>query len=209
MGSLTDKVRNEDAVPEPLEHPPPPAEGDRQSGRMMKAEFLEPARSARLFIALWPCAALQDALAAWRRHWQWNAGATIVPTERLHLTLHFLGAVPRERLPALREALRLPFAPFELALGRPALWPGGVAVIEPEPLPARLRQLQSALGEAVQSLALPTGTRAFRPHLTMARRAFSAIPPATGPALSWQVREFVLVESHLGGGSYEILQTYA
>ena len=31
-----------------------------------------------------------------------------VRAERLHLTLHFLGDVPRERLPALGEALSVP-----------------------------------------------------------------------------------------------------
>lgn len=175
----------------------------------MTGERLGQARSARLFIALWPRPALRDALEAWRQQWHWNAGATPVPAERLHLTLRFLGAVPRERLPALREALRLPFAPFALALGRPALWPGGIAVIEPEPLPAPLCQLHAALGEAVQSLALPTDARAFRPHVTIASRAVSATLPAAGPGLSWQVREFALIESHRHtGGGYEILQTF-
>lgn len=166
--------------------------------------------SARLFIALWPGAELRDELAAWCGHWHWPAAAKPVAAHRLHLTLHFIGDVPRARLPALREALRLPFAPFTLALGRPALWPGGIAVLVPERLPPRLLQLHAALGAALQGQALPTEARAYRPHLTLARRAGAALPPACGPRLHWPVRGYVLVESRpQAQGGYQVLQAYA
>jgi 2'-5' RNA ligase len=70
-----------------------------------------PSGSACLFIALWPGPEVRDALAAWSGQWHWHAAARWVPAERLHLILHFLGDVPRERLPALGEALSVPFAP--------------------------------------------------------------------------------------------------
>jgi RNA 2',3'-cyclic 3'-phosphodiesterase len=167
------------------------------------------AGSARLFIALWPDAGVRDALADWSGQWQWNAAAKRVPAERLHLTLHFLGDVPRARMPALRVALRLPFAPFSVSLGRPALWPGGIAVLEPDRVPTRLRQLHAALGEALQRLTLPAEQRIYRPHVTLARRAGSALPPLRGPRLRWPVRGYALVESRpQPAADYEVLQAY-
>ena len=165
--------------------------------------------SARLFIALWPGPELRDALGTWCATWPCDARAKRVPARQLHMTLHFLGAVPRERLPALRQALGLPFAPFALSLGRPALWPGQTAVLEPERVPLRLQRLHGALGAALQDLALPIETRLFRPHLTIARRAGSASPPAAGPGLRWPVRGYALVESRpQAQGGYAVLQTW-
>ncbi len=163
--------------------------------------------SARLFIALWPDPAVRDALAAWSEQWQWNARASRVRAERLHLTLHFLGDVPRALLPALKPVLRLPFAPFTLALGRGAVWRGGVAVLEPDPVPLRLHQLHDALGEALRGLALPIETRPYRPHLTLARRASAALSPGRGPRLRWPVHSYALVESRPTAG-YEVIQAY-
>jgi 2'-5' RNA ligase len=169
----------------------------------------EPAGSARLFIALWPGPELRDALGAWCGTWPCSARAKRVPAAQLHLTLHFLGNVARDRLPALRQGLRLPFAPFTLALGRPALWPGQTAVLEPERVPPRLQRLHAGLGAALQGLALPVELRGFRPHLTVARRAGSALPPAAGPGLRWPVRGYALVESRPPAqGGYAVLHTW-
>jgi 2'-5' RNA ligase len=174
----------------------------------MTGTALDATGSARLFIALWPDPALRDALAAWSEQWQWPAGARRVRAERLHLTLHFLGEVPRTVVPALKPVLRVPFAPFSLSLGRAALWRGGVAVLEPDRVPPRLRQLHDRLGEALRSLALPVETRPYRPHLTLARRAsLAAPPPPKEPQLRWPVRGYALIESR-STGDYEVLQAY-
>ena len=55
---------------------------------------------ARLFLALWPPPAVREAIAGWRGAWWWPPAARLVQDERLHLTLHFIGAVPASRLPA-------------------------------------------------------------------------------------------------------------
>lgn len=130
-----------------------------------------------------------------------------MPAERLHLTLHFLGAVPRERVPALRAALALPFAPFALTLSRPALWAGGIAVLEPALIPPALADLRAALGAALLHVGLAAEARPWRPHLTLARRAAGATPPARCAAPCWRVSSFALVESRLPAG-YTVLQRY-
>ncbi len=165
-----------------------------------------PEESARLFLALWPGEVLRGRLADWSRGCVWPAGARPVPPAQWHLTLHFLGAVPRARLPALREALRLPcmpFAPFTLTLGQPALWRGGTAVLEAAAAP-RLLALHAALGSALLAEGLRVEARPYRPHLTLARRAPQAVLPPAGPALRWPVRGWALVES--GQQGYQVLQ---
>jgi len=175
---------------------------------MASAERSLPA-TARLFVALWPGPEVGQALQAWGRRWPGVAAAQPVPLQRLHLTLHFLGDVPRDWLPGLMAAIAVPFTPFVLPLGRSALWPGGIAVLEPERVPAPLARLHAAIGERLQRLSLPTEARPFRPHVTLARRAGTAAAPGSGPPVHWPVRGFVLVESHRPPDTgYRIVQRY-
>lgn len=161
---------------------------------------------SRLFVALWPDAQVRKQLALWRDQWDWPRGATPVRDELLHMTLHFLGSVDHARIDALRAALALPFAPFELDFGEPVLWPHGIAVLEPKAAPAQLVQLHADLASALRGLEMPVEDRAFKPHVTMARRAAKATVPAGGPALMWAVDGYALMESRAGG--YSVLQQY-
>ena len=172
----------------------------------------EPARlpTARLFVGLWPPVAVREALAALQGLWSWPAGAALVPPDRLHLTLHFLGQVPVDRVPALRDALEVPFEPhvLELAQGRWRLWPGGIAVLELA-APAALQRLHAALGAALQSFGWPVEARRYRPHVTFARRATGAQLPRELPSqLQWPVQDgYVLVHS-IPGKDYELLHAF-
>lgn len=160
---------------------------------------------ARLFIALWPDSAERAALAAWRDAWTWPRHATPVRTERLHATLHFLGEVPAERIAPLTAALQVPAAPFTLELGQCALWPHGIAVLEPAGVPQELLKLHDSLGQVLRGLALPVDPRPYRPHVTMARRAANAVAPGSGPRIRWPVGHYALVSSADG---YTVLQRY-
>ena len=165
--------------------------------------------TARLFLALWPSEGVREALLAWRDGWRWPRGATPVQAERLHLTLHFIGSVPRARLPELADGLQVPFRPFDLKLGHPALWKYGIAVLEPDVVPEPLLELQAALGAALHRLGLPPEQRPYRPHVTLARRADGAIPPADGPPIRWRARSYALMQSKLGPeGQYTTLEKF-
>lgn len=166
-----------------------------------------PQAQARLFLALWPEPGLRQALLAHQRDWQWPLKCTWVRPENLHLTLHFIGAVPREKLGEITARLAVPLAPFALELGRPALWQAGVAVLEPLAVPSGLLQLRERLGLALQQLGLPVESRPFRPHVTLARHAGGARPPTSAPLLHWPVVDYALVES--AAGQYQVLQRYA
>ncbi|HEX8611029.1 MAG TPA: RNA 2',3'-cyclic phosphodiesterase [Telluria sp.] len=160
---------------------------------------------ARLFLALWPGAAVRGELAAWRDGWTWPKTASPVRTERLHVTLHFLGDVASERLPELVDGLRVPFTPFTLDFGRNALWPRGIAVLEPDPVPPALLALHASLARAMAPLALAPDERLYRPHVTLARRAGNARIINDGPPLAWHIDRYALVRSDQG---YTVLQDY-
>ena len=166
---------------------------------------------ARLFLALWPDAAVRAQLAQWRDGLAWPKSATPVPGEQLHLTLHFIGEVDEQRIDAVAAQLDVACAPFTLTLGSAVLWPHGIAVLEPASTPDALAGLHGALRERLLALGLPVETRGYLPHVTLARRAGGAsVAAASGPALTWAVNSYALVRSRPGpGGGYEIVRRYA
>lgn len=104
-------------------------------------------------------------------------GQSIKPTvtEKLHITLKFLGATPADRVPLIVQSLTEIAAgakSFEVRLQglgvfpdlkRPAVcWAGLVES-------ASLRSLAEAIEVAISPLGFPRETRSFHPHLTLAR----------------------------------------
>ncbi|HEX2547109.1 MAG TPA: RNA 2',3'-cyclic phosphodiesterase [Ramlibacter sp.] len=168
------------------------------------------AASVRLFLGLWPTAEVRDAVQAHAQAWQWPASARRTRLERLHVTLHFIGAVPTARLDEVRQGLAVPFAGCELLLDRMAVWPGGIAVLEAGEVPRELVQLHAALAQKLRALQLPVEERRYRPHVTLARKAFGARPPPDAQPLRWSAPPgYLLVESLPGGRGYAPVQVYA
>jgi 2'-5' RNA ligase len=163
---------------------------------------------ARLFVTLWPGDPVRAALRAYCDSWQWPGTAAAVPGAKLHLTLHFLGSQPRALLPALEQALAVPFTPFDLAFGTPEVWPHGAAVLAPSVTPQALLDLHAALGPALLSVGIPLEERQFRPHVTLGRRARGAVPPAAPAQLAWPVSGYALVASQPAHGGYTVLRSY-
>jgi 2'-5' RNA ligase len=151
--------------------------------------------NARLFLALMPGEALKAGLAKHSDQWHWPADAARYAPADWHITLHFMGSVPHQRLDELRTVLAVQFTPFDVRLGLPELWPHGLAVLCPETVPQALQQLHADLGHAVLGLGLRTDPRRFRPHLTLARHAAQARAPLLPPALDWRVEAYVLMVS--------------
>ena len=169
---------------------------------------MAPAETARVFLALQPPATVRAALADHVAACHWPAEAAVYAPADWHLTLHFIGAVPRERLPALCAGLAVDLQPFTLHLGEPALWPHGLAVLLPEATPAALQALHAALGACLLDLGLHTDTRPYQPHLTLARRA-ALTQFAAAPSCDWPVRSYVLMESTgQPEARYRVLQHY-
>jgi 2'-5' RNA ligase len=159
----------------------------------------------RLFIGLWPDAALREALARYQAAWQWPRGAARVSHERLHLTLHFLGDVATERVPALSLGLdAVALQPFTLQWERPEVWNGGIAVLRPAACEG-LHALHGSVGRVLAQQGFALERRGFKPHLTLARKAVGAVPPVEQQLPAWPVRDFVLVASQAG---YRVLSRH-
>jgi len=164
---------------------------------------------ARLFVTLWPDEPVRASLRAYRNDWQWPGSAAAVPGAKLHLTLHFLGNQPIALLPALEQALAVPFTPFDLGLGTPEVWSHGAAVLAPLVTPQDLLDLHAALGQALQRVGIALEARPFRPHVTLGRHAGGAVPPAAPAQIAWPVTGYALVASQPGHGGYTVLRTYS
>jgi RNA 2',3'-cyclic 3'-phosphodiesterase len=109
----------------------------------------------------------------------------------------------------------VPLEPFDLVLDQPKVWPHGLAVLCPPELPAALRDLHARLGQALRGLglALALDARPYAPHVTLARHAAAAIPPAAcAPVrwpVRWPVRGFALVLSTgLKAPRYRVIRQY-
>ena len=167
------------------------------------------ASTARLFLALLPDEATRAVLAAHADAWHWPGNAARYAPTDWHVTLHFIGPVPRQRIDELRAALAVPMAPFELRFGEPALWPHGLAALLPMAVPEGMLQLHAQLARALRRLGLRTDERPYRPHVTLARHAAQAGLPAKYPAFSWQVQGYALMESTgQAGQRYRVMQRY-
>ncbi|MBK7954928.1 MAG: RNA 2',3'-cyclic phosphodiesterase [Candidatus Accumulibacter sp.] len=187
-----------------LPHSPASAGGDLAAGCALAA-----ASPARLFLALWPTPDASAQLIQYLEQWAWPKGSSPVRADRLHLTLHFIGGVDRQRVATIGAGLQVPLRPFEVQLTQAAIWPRGLAVLQTTAPPEPLTQLHAELAAALRALGLAVEARPFRPHLTLARRAAGATPPAAAPTLCWRVDHYVLVESLLGaGGGYQIRRRY-
>ena len=136
------------------------------------------------------------------------AGAKWQSTERMHLTLLFLGNLEEEPLLAVREVARL--GCFGQSHAPDYLWAG----VQPE---VPVVSLYSAIKNQVESLGLDTEIRAYRPHLTLAR--FKCDSGSVEHLLdeyreaifgSFQVDEFVLFETQpsAAGSVYRVLERY-
>jgi 2'-5' RNA ligase len=164
---------------------------------------------ARLFLALWPEPPLRATLAAYRDAWRWPAGAKPVADATLHLTLHFLGAVARARIAGLATSLAaVSVAGMNLRPIGGEVWKGGIAVLRFD-ASAALPELHERLGTVLADAGIALDPRPFAPHVTLARKAAKAEPPATDPAFAWRADDFALVESLPGGAArYEVLARF-
>ena len=155
---------------------------------------------ARLFFAIWPDAAARERLAALAVEVAAVAQGKPVPAENLHLTLAFLGEVAPERaeaLPAIAAALGAPA--FTLRFDRVGSFPRArVAWAGCANPPPGLVHLQAGLSKGLAKGGFALEDRPFAPHLTLARKAKVALPPARIEPLHWKVGELALVASRAG-----------
>jgi 2'-5' RNA ligase len=147
------------------------------------------------------------------------AGAHWQRDDQLHLTLRFIGEVDRHTAADISAALAtVNVVPFTLTLdgigafdrrGRvDAIWVG----VTPR---AAVADLAKRVDTALTRVGIAPETRAFVPHITVARLGrtagdIGAFPAAPIPAIGFDVTGFALWESRMGvgGSAYDILERY-
>ncbi len=167
----------------------------------------EPAATSRIFLALWPGPRARAATVAWQDAHRWPAEARVTAPSKLHMTLHFIGSVPTDEVPAVAAGLAVPFRRFALELDQVEVWPRGVVVLSPSRPGDELLALHARLADGLLALGLPLEPREFRPHVTLARRAPGAAPAGPAPPpVRWRAAGYVLVVSE--NGRYRVLRQY-
>lgn len=128
--------------------------------------------------------------------------------ETLHLTLLFLGNVPRSQIArAMQAADRVSVPPFTLQLQQFACWNHNrIAYAAPAEPDAGLMQLSSALRYEVEQAGLAFDRRAYSPHVTLLRNIDKCSEMQRLAPLTWPVDQFVLVESVSGAGGARYLR---
>ncbi|MBD5803973.1 2'-5'-RNA ligase [Azoarcus sp. Aa7] len=166
-----------------------------------------------MFFALWPAPAVARRLHKEGARAHGLTGGRRMRRDTLHLTLAFIGDVPRERLDELRAAARkLVFSPFTLRLDRVAGWRHNHIVwAGASDLPGELESLVTRLNAALAEGGFPVERRKFAAHVTLLRNARGEFPAAElDPPIEWAVGEFVLVESDPkpDGAQYTVLASW-
>lgn len=174
--------------------------------------------SHNLFFALWPdddvreriASAARELKEAQRPRGRW------IKADRYHLTLRFLGThatLPESLLAAANAAGdAVSTSAFNFALDRAGSfrnrdipwWLGC------QTMPASLDALWDVLAGALVANGIADEERSRRvAHVTIARDADRALDEAAIAPIAWPVRDFVLVDSRLGGASaYTILRRW-
>lgn len=145
--------------------------------------------------------------------------AQTVPAENLHATLCFIGAVPEERLDALRAAgAAVHAAQVALRFGALEYWPkpGILCATAPDEAGGPAHVLAQRIDEAARGAGFTPDSKPFRPHLTLARKvsrsdvATLAWPQQMAPGIVVRCENFVLMESRRGerGSIYSVVDSW-
>ena len=153
--------------------------------------------SRRLFFALWPDEHIRQQLhAAARQHRPHQSRA--IPRTNLHATLIFLGTVPTTLMPVITgAAANVRVRSLQLSLQLLEVWRRPqVLCLCPANIPDALQQMHDELAAALQAAAVKFDQRAYRPHVTLARKVRRRMQhEQLAQPIVWSVSAFSLVES--------------
>ena len=155
---------------------------------------------SRFFFALAPSAIVRAAFADLSRNVARRSRGRPVSSDHLHLTLAFLGDVPAAALPALHQVgAAMPRAGAVLVFDTLGAWrASGVAWVAPAVVPPPILALHAALAAALSTAGFALEPRAFRPHVTLARRCVQVQPRARCEPVRWLADRLCLIGSELG-----------
>ncbi|HVE50861.1 MAG TPA: RNA 2',3'-cyclic phosphodiesterase [Casimicrobiaceae bacterium] len=157
----------------------------------------------RLFYALWPDDAARSALARLAGEIARDTQGRAPRAENLHVTVAFLGAIERERIPslvAIGELVAQSVEPFGLSLERLGGGSYSLCWFAPSSVPPALMALHQTLSRALNAENFTNEQRMFRPHVTLARNGVRRTRHGALPPIRWQVDSLVLASSTSAAG---------
>jgi RNA 2',3'-cyclic 3'-phosphodiesterase len=160
------------------------------------AQVRESAR-ARVFFAAWPDPQVAARLDALGEQLQRHCRGRLTRRDTLHLTLAFVGHVPRHRIVELLAiAQQLDAAAFSLQLDTLGSWARNrLAWAAPARIPSELSCFAEELAVRLRAAGFPIETRPFKPHVTLMRKLSTPFAAREIAPIAWRVSEFLLVES--------------
>lgn len=139
-------------------------------------------------------------------------GGRAMREETLHLTLLFMGNIPRMQIENLvRAASKVAIRPFSIQLQQFSCWQHNrIAYVAPGTPEKSLMALADELRREVAQECIHFDAQKFVPHVTLLRRILHIVGTRTVAPILWQIEDFVLVESSSSerGGDYEILARF-
>lgn len=173
---------------------------------------MEAGERARVFFALWPDASVRHALGELAVEARAECGGRATASDKIHLTLVFIGDIARSRVAALQAcAAAVEAKPFELELSVLGYWRHNRIVwAGAKRCPAELVALVAALSRKLAGLGIREENRPYVPHVTLVRNARAAPKQTRMTPLAWRARELVLVESLSGAGTsrYDVISRW-
>lgn len=149
----------------------------------------------RLFFALEPDAQVRREIFATQK--KLACSGRMIPQERFHVTLAFLGMQPAGVIPEVSAiATRVHFNPCSLVLDQLGIFRrAGVLWIGATIIPAALRNFHQALLDELEGADIGHDRKAWRPHLTLYRRLRNKPVIGETVAVTWQLNQYSLIES--------------
>jgi 2'-5' RNA ligase len=168
---------------------------------------------ARLFFAALPDEATRDRVAGAVEALRLDARARLIPRENYHVTLVFIGEVPRTRVPQVqRIRCAMNATKFALRFDAYDYWrKPQVVVAAAHRVPPALERLWGGLREALAAQEWALDPHSLRPHVTLARKVSQPPVLQAMSAFGWAVNEFSLMcsETSHGRSSYTVVDTWS
>lgn len=166
----------------------------------------------RLFFALWPDTETLNFIQASTAEPLESVHGRIIKPEKCHFTLAFIGEVDSLTRECLQQAASgVRGQRFKLVLDQLGHWRRPRVVwLAPRETPEALLQLQSDLSLALLECGYQPETRAYKPHMTLMRKANHGPKITEIDPVPMAVSDFVLVcsETHSTGAEYKIIQSW-
>jgi len=162
-----------------------------------------PASALRCFVGCWPDPDTAARLQALGRelHAEFPRSRA-VPSDKLHLTLAFIGDLAQARAARVAARLRaLAPAPCTWSIDRVDCFPGARVAWAGGATPAALADRVRAIEALLRDEAVDFDRRPYRPHVTLLRdlpRDTTRLARPVAPAIDWLVRRPLLLQSSQG-----------